>query len=303
MAARHGGPGEGVYLVNPRQMAVNKPRNIDDADLVEGVLGAEFPVTQPTEMSYLLQRIRLAEISRSIVDNPDTMTVDAELGQMISEIPAFLNMDSYEGTGTNVTHSSSGIFVQAYLLNSILHTLRCKLHLGYLNNSTRSNNDSTENSTSSREICLASARRIIHAEAQLERRQHPFALIRLRLSGIMYGVFMAGIVLLMDVCVNATNGEQEGDEIEMRRSEAFQALHIIENATSHSLAAANLHDSLVRVLDKHRAQQQEKAQDFVPESAFLPHGNQLAQSLEELMDFDGFQWDDLFSGGSSTSFF
>jgi hypothetical protein len=68
MAARYGGPSEGVYQTHPLHMMVNKPRNIDDAELVEGESDFEEPTTQSTSMSYFLQRLRLAEICRSIVD-------------------------------------------------------------------------------------------------------------------------------------------------------------------------------------------------------------------------------------------
>ncbi|KNG85305.1 hypothetical protein ANOM_006451 [Aspergillus nomiae NRRL 13137] len=63
LAARYGGPGEGVYQANPRQTIVKKPRNINDLDLLDVGLHLDLPVSQPTEMSYFLQRLRLAEIS------------------------------------------------------------------------------------------------------------------------------------------------------------------------------------------------------------------------------------------------
>ncbi|KAM5429357.1 hypothetical protein McanMca71_002957 [Microsporum canis] len=257
LAARYSGPGEGGYQTNPQHMRVKKPRNISDVDLVDGGVNPDFPITQLTDMSYFLQRIRLAEISRGIVDQHNdsqatslssyhtyAIAMDTQLEQMIQETPSFLRLDSYE---RNPDSTSSTTFIQAYLLNSILHTQRCKLHLGYL--SSRLINDPTY--ASRREKCLESARHIIHAEAQLERTQHPFVLIRLRLSGILYGVFMAGIVLLMDACVNA--GLRRGEE-------AAEALRIIDAAKGQSLAAANLYNLLMQVLARHRAQQLQQGQ-------------------------------------------
>ncbi|RYP81236.1 hypothetical protein DL769_002066 [Monosporascus sp. CRB-8-3] len=374
LAARYGGPGDGVYQANPRQMMVKKPRNINDVDLLGNGLNLDPPISQPTEMSYFLQRIRLAEISRRIVDqyhdsmavpssgglsyHAQVMAMDAELDQMIHDIPSFFHLDRYELTQDLTT---SGIFVQAYMLNSIIYTQRCKLHLGYL--AARPNNNPAY--ASSREACLNAARQIIRAEAQLERAQHIFVPIRLRLSGVLHGVFMAAIALLMDACVNGTASQQD----EICRGEAAEALRIIEDARSHSVAAANLHESLTQVLAKHRAQQQQRQirrapaplqlgaspdtaagltnittphmhqrrpdpltfvanpspqgvargsldrgsspmgaiPDQVPvpvvNSQPPPNCNQLAWNLEELMDLDGFQWDDLFSGIDSSSYF
>ena len=110
LAARYGGPGEGVYQTNPRQMTVNKPRNIDDAGLLDDHTGLDPPISQPTEMSYFLQRIRLAEISRNIADHnlmvasnsstPDyyehVMAIDVEFDKMMGDIPDFFNLDTYD---------------------------------------------------------------------------------------------------------------------------------------------------------------------------------------------------------------
>ncbi|KAH8805494.1 hypothetical protein F5884DRAFT_708950 [Xylogone sp. PMI_703] len=259
LAARYGGPSGGVYQAHPRHMTVKKPLNINDIDLVDNEYHIELPISQPTEMSYFLQRIRLAEISRSIVDhNPiaaissggpsysvHLMALDFELDQMIQDIPSFFRLDNYEG---NPDSMSTKIFIQAYLLNSVIHTQRCKLHLRYLTSGPNNN----PAYASSRETCLKSARQLIRAELQLERAQHPFVLIRLRLSAMLYGVFLASIVLLMDAYINGAGLLED----EIRHGDAAEALRIVDSARSHSWAAANLHESLMQVLAKYRAQQQ-----------------------------------------------
>ena len=106
LAARFKGPVEGVYQVHPRHMIVRKPLNVNDEDLYDGVDFVERPMSQPTEMSYLLQRLRLAELSRTIVDrNPlmmarssglsyhDVMDFDTDLQTFINDIPAFFSMN------------------------------------------------------------------------------------------------------------------------------------------------------------------------------------------------------------------
>ncbi|KAG9189634.1 hypothetical protein G6011_06502 [Alternaria panax] len=87
------------------------------------------PLSQQTDMSYFLQRIRLAEIPRNIVDrigsDPSNrrthiMAMDYELVEMMNEIPKFLQLDSYQNT-IGCTKSSQ-IYIQAYFLNTLLHT-------------------------------------------------------------------------------------------------------------------------------------------------------------------------------------
>jgi hypothetical protein len=236
-------------------MTVKKPRNINDTDLVDNGYQTECPLSQPTEMSYFLQRIRMAEIARRTVDESQTvadssgpedsthiMKLDFQLDQFIHDIPFFFNLDNY---ADNLESTSAGTFVHAYLLNLVIHTQRCKLHLRYL---TSGPNQSPINATS-REICLKSARQLIRAELQLERGQHPFVLIRLRLSAIQYGVFLACIALLMDAYSNGSGSLQD----EISHGDVAEALRILEGARCHSWAAQNLSDSLDQVLAKYRA--------------------------------------------------
>ncbi|CAI7621894.1 unnamed protein product [Penicillium manginii] len=259
LAVLYGGPNEGVYQTHPQHMTVKKPRNINDSDLVDNGYQTEFPLSQPTEMSYFLQRIRMAEIARRTVDQSQTaadssgpgdsthiMKLDFQLDQFIHDIPFFFNLDNYED---NPESTSAGTFVHAYLLNLVIHSQRCKLHLRYLT----SDPNKSPMYAASREICLKSARQLIRAESQLERAQHPFVLVRLRLSAIRYGVFLACIALLMDAYINGSGSLQD----EINHGDVAEALRILEGARCHSWAAQNLSDSLNQVLAKYRAQNPE----------------------------------------------
>lgn len=341
-----------MYQVNPRHMMVNKPLNINDVDLHDNSQHRDLSMTQLTEMSYFLQRIRLAEISRKIVDHDPMGVTDAdwqsgyvtamdmELDLMLRDIPPFFHLDSYEH-GPDFT--SSNIFIQAYMLNSLLYTARCKLHLKYLISGPKNN----PAYISSRGTCIHAARQIVRAEMQLKYSQNPFVLIRLRLSAILYGIFLAGIVLLMDTCMNGTGSLQN----EVRHGEVAEVLLLIEDARSHSLAARNLYESLTQILNKHRSQRQQhqhqqrrqislvsdvsqlgstvaatappattaamtpvqrrhdglidymSTQPCMTNSQPLYSGNLLAQNLEELVGFEGFQWDDLFLDLESSGVF
>src|ERR1700722_8445016 len=102
MLSKYAGPQEGVYTISLHHMVVNKPRNANDEDLVDGMTNVELPLSQPTSMSYFLQRIRLAELCREFTDRvplsisgPETiaysqvMEVDAKFDKFVEEIPAF----------------------------------------------------------------------------------------------------------------------------------------------------------------------------------------------------------------------
>ncbi|KNB15323.1 hypothetical protein FOXG_21297 [Fusarium oxysporum f. sp. lycopersici 4287] len=145
MISRFPGPHEGTYLINPRQMNVRKPLNADDEDLVEGQELVGKPINCSTNMSYFLQRVRLAEVVRNFTDrvpltnssNPDVhsydlvLEVDAAIGQFIEDLPPFLkfNTDEPQQLPATDTHKKPGLIIQRHVMNVFVHGQRCKLHL------------------------------------------------------------------------------------------------------------------------------------------------------------------------------
>jgi hypothetical protein len=130
LAARYGGSGENVYQSNPLHMHVNKPLNTNDVDLSTDEPQQSRPLSQQTDMSYFLQRIRLSEISRNIVDqiNSDPsnrraniMAMDRQLVEMMNEVPAFLLLNGYQDTNgcTNSNHHGSNIHVLSCRMSPI----------------------------------------------------------------------------------------------------------------------------------------------------------------------------------------
>ena len=256
VAARFNGVAQGVYQCNLRQMVVKKPLNINDEDLVEGMGRIEQPLSQPTSMSYSLQRIRLAEISRTIVDRTAIITapaggpsydvvmdIDTELQVFTNDIPPFFSMTVSKVAETyklDLTRARN-IVLQGHNLKSLLHAQRCKLHLSYFS---RGFVDSTY--AYSREICIQSARLIIQNESRVEDSglctgsRHKFI-------GLLLGVFMASIVLLMDLCHNKASSQKQ-------RGEIADAFRILEGARYESKTAAKFLDSLMQVLRKHNVE-------------------------------------------------
>jgi hypothetical protein len=321
MAARFGGPGEGVYQCHPLHMTVNKPANINDLDLASSSTPSSLPLDQPTDMSYFLLRIRLAEISRNIVDHnlinvtscnrpnyyAHIMAMDFELDQMMRDVPPFFQMETW----VHDFNSEEGnrIFLQAYMLNSHIHSQRSKLHIGFLTSSPRNN----PAYAASRDICLQSAKHIVRAELQMLRSRHPFVHIRLRFAAFLHGLFMAGIVLLMDTCIH----KPESLDHDVSFGDLADALRMIKDMNSHSLAAATIYESLMQIVARYRAQHKQSIRTAHDNSQAqfppTPWNGALAQSpseegqqsniLDNSMFMDNTQWDDLFTGIASSSFF
>ena len=258
MLGRYPGPHEGVYTINPRHMTVKKPLHINDEDLVDGVAGSDLPISQPTSMSYFLRRIQLAELCRDFTDRVplcvsgsgimaygQVIEFDSKIEKFLEELPTFFSLDensTRDLTPDEQRKDAPGIVVQRYILNSLVYANRCKLHIPYLAQG------SVEPAFArSREICLHSARMVIKTEQTLEMENLPFALTRLKFCGALYCIFMAAVVLVLDICF-----DKDAAQDDSRKEEVAGACRILEKAREQSTMAAKLLDSLMSVLRKYQ---------------------------------------------------
>ncbi|KAJ5579790.1 uncharacterized protein N7459_005775 [Penicillium hispanicum] len=253
--SRFAGSRKGTYSINPLHMATKKPLNANDEDLADGMIHSGQPINSPTSMSYCLQRIRLGELCREITDSIPFMElgaetpgyeqlrhIDARLCEFVGAMPPFFSLDynARDIPGTD----SRGILIQRYLLNSLVHAQRCRMHLPYLSKA------ATEPEYAySKEACLEAARMVIRAESQLATESFPFVLTRLKFSGTLHCICMATIVFLMDLCLHKGLCPQADGA---RRAEILNAFGILEEAKDHSPFAEKILDSFHSVLRRHK---------------------------------------------------
>ena len=234
---------------------VKKPLNINDENIRDGMTCIEQPLSQPTVMSYFLLRVRLAEILRSSIDRTPlimghtggpsydvVMDIDTELQLLINDIPPFFSMSVADLIKTYQFDPlrAESIRHQGHMLYCITYAQRCIIHFPYFS---RGYVDSVY--ASSREICLQHAHLVIQTQLQLEN-SGLFTVTRYKSVGLLVAVFMASIILLMDICYNKSTPQQE-----KQRGEIADALRILEQARHDSDTAARFLDSLMLVLRKH----------------------------------------------------
>lgn len=240
-------------------MMTHKPLNINDEDVVDGMTRTNRPLSEPTSMTYFVLRIRLNEISRSIVDRAPLMTalpsgssydvvmdIDTELQQLLNDIPPFFfSMTPFEIAGRYKLsdHRARVIARQGNDFRTIFYATRCKLHLPYA----RRGFTEPEYATS-RILCLESARLIIETESEYQRLDlnKDFA----RYKPLLYSmtVFLACMVLLMEYCHRK---QTQSPNQEKSKLESCKALKMLEAARSESEMACKFLDSLVTVLQNH----------------------------------------------------
>ncbi|RAO70372.1 uncharacterized protein BHQ10_006384 [Talaromyces amestolkiae] len=235
-------------------MATRRPWNVNDEDLYDGMKNIDKPLSEPTEMSYFLQRIRLGEMCRELVDrmplgatardtsdHAEIIAVDAQFLKFLAEIPPFFKLEAAEAPSQPPL--TAGIIVQRYIIHSLVHSHRCKLHLPYL---AKASSNSQYNY--SRESCLEAARQTIRTEKLLERESVRFVHARFRISGVLQAVYIASIAFLLDMCFHNDRGQCDPK----RKAELIEACGILEEARTHSPFTANLLESLDSIVQKYR---------------------------------------------------
>jgi hypothetical protein len=238
----------GGYQCHLRQMMVNKPLNINDEDVLDGMDGTGCPSSLPTSMSYSLHRIRLAEISRNLVDrlplnkghaggpNHDLiLDIDTQLQLLLNELPAFFSMTQEKLTEIHQLSPSKAadIVQQGHMVYSFVYAQRCELHFPFYS---RGFVDPIY--APSRDACVQSARLLIQAQPICT----PYKFL-----GLLVGVFMASIILVVDLCHGKSSFEKEE-----KREEIAKACQILQGARHKSPTAAKFLDSLMHVLRKHK---------------------------------------------------
>ncbi|RSL43309.1 hypothetical protein CEP54_015142 [Fusarium duplospermum] len=234
----------GAYTIHPSQMAVHKPQNVDDEDCIDGEEIVGRPMDQPTCMSYFLERIRFAEIFRASLESaqfaalsPDTISfqlvqeLEARMSRFWDDAPAFL---CFTHASSVLNRSTSKITIQGYILNLFVHGQRCRAHLPYL-----ARGQAGPAYATSRAACVESARLIIRMEMRMEEEEHDFASTRLRMSIVLHHIFLAFLVLLLDICLD-TNGPRQIS----KSPEAAVAWRILQDAKAQSQQASTLVEPL-----------------------------------------------------------
>ena len=257
MIPQFAGSRDSIYTIHPGHMKVNKPMNIDDNSLQDNHAVTELPRSQPSTMSYFLERVRLAEISREVVDQVQSpflniqdvnyrqvTELDGKFKQLLHALPPFFQLTQPQQVfrdGDSIT--MPGIIIQRYCINFLTNAHRCKLHLPFLRQATPGSLVYP-----SRDACLEASRRIIQAKRLQETEQSMVIFTsHMRLVGAFQCVCLAIVVLAMDLCFHRASN----DHYHARIEELKDACEILDAAKSQTMVAGKFFDCLTDVLERH----------------------------------------------------
>lgn len=228
----------------------------------------DLPLTSPTAMSYPLQRIRLGQISRdavdvlkfglatsSEIDYETVLLLDKRIENFLQDLPMFLKLDSDSIQRSYYVLERFPFFaMQRYIVNIGAQSMRCKIHQPFLVRS-----GAKERYSQSTEICLTSALNVIEINKKI--RQDPTHHIptKVKLSGLLHHMFLATVVLVVDLCFN-----RDPEDTDQKGAEVLRAIKFMEEAKDESVTVQKFLDTLTEVLRKHHVRLKEDLPDDTP---------------------------------------
>ncbi|GKT45841.1 putative transcription factor sre2 [Colletotrichum spaethianum] len=270
-----GGPTDGTYNVQPRQMNVKYPRNINDDEASLSDENFTMPPDTVTMLTCFIKRIELAEIARSIIDARTPGVPDAELTDYdkvleldrlfkdaFSGFPPFLHPD-----GPIPPNAPQYLALQRDVVLLGFHSRRARLHRPFL-----LHDKQDAQYRPSREICLQSARAVLSITTALLRASQDRGVVSVlnvnvramscRLGCVIGHMFMACTILALNAGLDPGRGTpavEEGrgvpsDAMAKTHAEVADACRALASAGEESAVAEKLVRNLVGVLRRYRIQ-------------------------------------------------
>ncbi|KAF5560480.1 hypothetical protein FPHYL_6623 [Fusarium phyllophilum] len=234
-----------TYLIQPSLISTNLPVHIDDADLSNSDYH-ERPLSEPTTMSYNLQRIKVAEVVRCISDlmphDPSEasceliLSLDAKLESLLCELPNFFKTELAESEETKeIDEAYPHIPMQRLLINLLINIFRCGLHFPYLPGRINKSLYSF-----SRQASLKAARAVLSSQRGMTMTDILHSADFMKIQGTIFHMFIGALVLTTDICCN------QDDQTQI--SELIEVLKKLDDVKDHSKMAAKLLDILTQLL-------------------------------------------------------
>jgi hypothetical protein len=236
LSAFSGGPHEAVYMLHPKHMNVNLPANVDNESITSTAISQEPSLSTPTAMSAFIQRVKLSEVCREIVDTlPSTLldepdppyeailAMDEKLQSYLRQLPVFFRLDSTSvRESEEVIKQRPHIIWQRLTIHFSLYSRLCRLHRPYhLEGSTN------PKYAHSRTTCIRSAQKVLEIRSALDDAATP---LKFTYSWIiMQHVYMAALTLATDVSFNP-----DAPDAEARKSKVMGAYDSLEKSKGES---------------------------------------------------------------------
>ncbi|KAJ5101406.1 hypothetical protein NUU61_003628, partial [Penicillium alfredii] len=251
------GPQELTYTIDPRHMNVREILNVEDDAIKDSENGVS--VSTPTCMSYSITRLELAVVCREIVDAtaPEHLRgqeipyekilyLDRRLHQAYAAVPSFFRFDQASRREyADLYRERPALSWQRAIVQQAYHSRFCRLHRQYFVRGAKDPRYSY-----SHVVSLQSARKVLEVKRIMDEQEPRFVPCSSVVWAIMHHVFMAAVILLIDVCFN-------WDDIlaEKRKEEVLDACRTLSRAQQSSAIAREGINAMMGILRRHWKQQ------------------------------------------------
>ncbi|KAK1973454.1 hypothetical protein LZ30DRAFT_743523 [Colletotrichum cereale] len=266
-----GRPTNRTYNVQPRQINVRYPHNINDnkASLLDKTF--TMPPDTATALSCFIKRIQLAKIARSIIDArvpgvPDAKVINYDkvlklnslFENAFADFPSFLRPD-----GPIPTNTPHYLALQRDVILFSFHSQRARLHRPFL-----LHNKQDAHYRPSQETCLQSACIVLSIATSLfqaSKDEKVASALEARAIGCQLGcvishMFMACTILALNARLDPSQGVPAAGEgrnlpssmTAESHAEVAQACRTLASAGEESAVAENLVRNLVTMLRRYR---------------------------------------------------
>lgn len=222
-------------------------------------------------MSFAIQRIKLGDLCREVVDlipisicatstvdYQQVIALDQRFEDFLQELPVFLRNDEQSiQQSEHVVARYPAMRIQRQLLSMLAKTKRCKMHHPFLIRGSTNPRYSYSRTTS-----LKSARAVLEEKRRIDLLHvNSHSHDRYKLGGYMtYHTFMATIVLVLDLCFNKKsssdndNGKNVDNDADTRvtKAEVMEACRSLHQDQSASGLGTDYLASLMDVLRKYK---------------------------------------------------
>ena len=251
-------------------MVVHEPLNVEDEDIDQTQRG--LPLSTPTKMSYSLCRLKLAVVCRQIVDETSfyhlhgqevpydkILELDRKLHAICAEIPSYFRFDQASRREFSTLYRDRPALAwQRALTHQGYHSRFCRLHRHYFVRGAKDPRYSY-----SHVVSLQSARKVLETKRIMDEEEPIFKPHSSVIWAVMHHVFMAAVILLIDVCFN-------WDDLlaEKRKEEVLDACRMLSRAQQSSPIAREGINAMMGILRKHwRNEKRPISHGFQPEHA------------------------------------
>lgn len=206
-----GGVCNGTFLFQPRYMKVDLPSHTDDANITpEAVVGIK-PLSEPTEMSTFIYRVKIADVCRQAVEMLPSQFDDASEGDYAAvlrvdemfhtfqqSLPPHFRMTSSNGGSAGGDENVDALAMSRMALNFTILCRLCRLHRRWFIQGMHDARFKYSHTT-----CVRAAQEALEIRARMEEVSKTMGMFTSRSRVLMHHGFVAALILATDVSFNS----------------------------------------------------------------------------------------------------